>query len=121
MGKLMSKRLIRYYDEEIMGRIYHDELQYCTECRLHFSCNVTDSNGHGIVCPKCGEWDHLLDVGIVEVRLVETWNPKIVGHDWNKEDGTAPDNGEFEPHYMYDGIEPQKIEKSGCHPWDGTE
>lgn len=121
MGKLMSKRLIQYYDENIMGRVFYDRLQHCTDCRLHFSCNVLDPNGHGITCPKCNKWDHLLDVGTVEIRLVETDNPSNVGHDWNNKDELAYDDGEIEPEYNYFGIQSQKVDKSGCHPWDETE
>ncbi|MCY9593980.1 hypothetical protein PC41400_14695 [Paenibacillus chitinolyticus] len=117
MGKLMPIRIIQHYDEKIIGHIFYDELQYCIECSLHFSCNIVDSNGNGIKCPKCSSGDHLLDVGTVEIKLVETSNPSNIASEW----AAAYEDEELEPEYHYFGVKPQIINNTNCYPWDGSE
>ncbi|WP_372011355.1 hypothetical protein NBRC13296_12365 [Paenibacillus chitinolyticus] len=117
MGKLMSKQIIRHYEDNILGRIFYDEMQYCVTCRLHFSCNILDSNGCGIKCPKCGSGDKLLDVGTVEIKLVETSNPSNIASEW----AAAYEDEELEPEYHYFGVKPQITNTTNCYPWDGSE
>jgi len=73
MAKFSNYRLIDYYKERYLNKTFIDTLLYCVPCDLHFTVNILDANGHGVICPRCQSED-LIEVGSAQVKLVEIWN-----------------------------------------------
>jgi ubiquitin-protein ligase len=116
MACLPNARLQNYYENKLKGKRFFDELLFCVPCDLHFSVNLIDPNGHGIVCPKCKNEDQqsLINIGTVEVKIIEILNEENCFTDFNSKDGSIyleEENTDkdilIEPNYTWYGLDKQ--------------